>query len=193
MIHYTAGRGDVRGVGRVFRSRPASATFAVDRAGDIGQYVAAEDAAWHAGDGLLPSAADFDAFEGRPVPLIAGVGDINRRSVGIELCNRGWAPGGSNPYVTARHRNPAARSTSWESYTKAQYQGLRSLIPPLLRRFPRLRYVTGHEDVTHRDTIGRPGGKQDPGPAFDWQQLAGFGLDRVWYDFDARAWCRGQL
>lgn len=203
VIHYTAGRGDVRGLARVFaaRSRMASAHFGIGRDGSIGQFVSLDDAAWHAGDGKLPGARDFDAFRSslpsaqaygtapqRAVPLSFGFAKLNYRSVGIELCNRGWASGGANPRFEGRHRNPAARSTSWEQYSAPQLLALRSLVVPLRKRFPELRYVCGHEDVTHRDTLGEPGGKLDPGPAFDWGVLAGLGLTRVLYDFKAQAW-----
>jgi N-acetylmuramoyl-L-alanine amidase len=179
VIHYTAGKGDERGVGRVFASpaRKASAHFGIGRAGGIAQYVALDDAAWHAGDGLIPSSADLDKGD---VPLNLAVGNVNRRSVGIEICNRGWASKGANPRVTARHRNPGCRSTSWESFSPAQYLSLRTLVAPLRERFPAMRFVTGHEDVTHRKT--------DPGPAFDWNVLRGFGLTRVIYDFAADVW-----
>lgn len=203
VLHYSAGRGGVRGLARVFaaRSRNASSHFGIDRDGSIGQFVSLADTAWHAGDGKLPGARDFDAFRmnlpsaqayantpQRAVPLSFGFGKLNARSVGVELCNRGWARGGANPRFEGRHRNPAALSTSWESYSAPQLAALRSLVVPLCKRFPQLRYVCGHEDVTHRDTLGEPGGKLDPGPAFDWHVLRGLGLVRVFYDFKAQAW-----
>lgn len=179
VIHYTAGKGEERAVGRVFASadRKASAHFSLGRGGGIVQHVALDDAAWHAGDGLLPSPADLDSG---PTALSLGCVNINRRSIGVELCNRGWAPGGANPRFAARHRNPGCRPRSWESFSAPQYDSLRSLAAPLRERFPTMRFVTGHEDVTHRKT--------DPGPAFDWNVLRGFGLTRVFYDFESDVW-----
>lgn len=180
VMHYTAGRGDERGTGRVFASpsRNASAHFGIGRSGGLAQYVALDDAAWHAGDGKAPTAEQLD--EHGTVPLSMAREQINRRSVGIEICNRGWAPGGANPRVEARHRNPGCRSKSWESFSPEQYVSLRRLVAPLRERFPTMRYVLGHEDVTFQKT--------DPGPAFDWSELRGFGLTRVTYDFAAHDW-----
>lgn len=51
-----------------------------------------------------------------------------------------------------------------ELFEPAQYTALAALCRDLAQRYP-LRYVAGHEHVA-------PGRKQDPGPGFDWQELA---------------------
>lgn len=49
-------------------------------------------------------------------------------------------------------------------FTPGQYRVLRSLIAALHRRFP-IEAIVGHADIA-------PGRKTDPGPHFDWSQLA---------------------
>ena len=61
------------------------------------------------------------------------------------------------------------------TFEPAQYAALTTLLQALGRRYP-LREIAGHEQVA-------PGRKQDPGPGFDWRQLAampGFPSDLQW-------------
>ena len=92
-----------------------------------------ERRAWHAGAGRW-----------------GGVTDVNSRSIGIELQNRG-----THPFA---HRQMAA---------------LEELLADLLARraIPPER-VIGHSDMA-------PARKADPGPRFDWRRLARAGLS-VW-------------
>lgn len=198
VVHYTAGRGNAVATARVFqmRTRHASAHFIVGREGDEVQCVDVDDAAWHAGDdgkSKLPSAAQLRQAElnGGFIPLLAVKPMprvVNCRSIGIELCNRGWAPRGPNPYIEARHRNPASHENHWESYTDKQLDALVKRVEWLRARFPSLAWVTGHEDVTNADTLGAPGAKLDPGPSFPWRLMTNLGLRRVYYDFPKRGW-----
>lgn len=196
VVHYTAGRGDENAAARLFASptRKASAHFVVGRTGGVVQCVDTDDTAWHAGDSgraRVPEAWQLDDANGAHV-LLEEVRALprhnNLRSIGVELCNRGWAPRGPGRYATARHRNPASRSTLWESYPDEQIDSLRRLVARLQAEHPSLRYVTGHEDCTHEDTLGEPGAKLDPGPLFPWRTLTSLGLKRIAYDFDAHAW-----
>lgn len=56
-------------------------------------------------------------------------------------------------------------------FERAQYDTLRALIDALARRYP-LVALAGHSDIA-------PGRKTDPGPCFDWHQLASTALPRV--------------
>lgn len=86
--------------------------------------------AWHAGAGSW-----------------RGLEDVNSRSIGIELANRGDHP-----------------------YPEAQMEALESLLRGIMARWgigPD--GVIGHSDMA-------PGRKSDPGPRFDWRRLARSGL-----------------
>lgn len=92
-----------------------------------------ERRAWHAGAG---------AWRGR--------GDVNSRSIGIEIVNPGDRP-----------------------FPARQMRGLEKLLAQILSRWSiPARGVIGHSDMA-------PGRKTDPGPRFDWQRLARMGLS-VW-------------
>lgn len=92
-----------------------------------------ERRAWHAGAG---------AWRGR--------GDVNSRSIGIEIVNPGDRP-----------------------FPAGQMLGLEKLLAQILSRWSiPARGVIGHSDMA-------PGRKTDPGPRFDWQRLARMGLS-VW-------------
>lgn len=91
--------------------------------------------AWHAGAGGW-----------------GGQGDVNSRSIGIELANPGDAP-----------------------FPAPQMAGLELLLAGILSRWQiGPQGVIGHSDMA-------PGRKIDPGPRFDWRRLALRGL-AVWPD-----------
>jgi len=187
VLHYTGGNGDAHAVGRLFNNprRHAASHYGVSRDGTVAQYVSETRAAWHAGDGLCP--ADFS-----PASLAdrsRWLDNVNRRSIGIEICNRGFPP--SRPgraRVTARHRNPHDDHESWEAYPEAQMVAVESLVREIVQRHgPALRII-GHEDVTNFVTLGRVGSKVDPGPAFDWGRICkATGLERIAMNFEAKA------
>lgn len=199
-MHYTAGRGEPRSVARLFANPRVerSAHIIVGRGVDsvlpqVVQCVDLDDAAFHAGDGgrsRFPRAAQLDACEFVPLAAVPPMPrEVNCRSVGIEVCNRGWAPRGPNPYVEARHPNPASSSTSWESFNDEQLDEIEGVVSTLLLLRPTLRYVTAHEDVTNQHTLGEPGAKVDIGPAFPWDRMPSK-LTRVRFDYERIGWTR---
>lgn len=103
-----------------------SAHYLIDRKGHITQMVPEDLRAWHAGAGTW-----------------CGEDDINSRSIGIELDNRGDHPF-SEPQMTALEKVLHGIMMRWD-------------IPA--------RGVIGHSDMA-------PGRKTDPGPHFDWARLA---------------------
>lgn len=110
-----------------------SAHYLIDEGGRVEALVPEGRRAWHAGAGTW-----------------GGKGDVNSRSVGIELSNRG-----SHPF--AHHQMAALEELLRDVMA-------RRAIPP--------EGVIGHSDMA-------PGRKRDPGPRFDWRRLARAGLS-VW-------------
>jgi N-acetylmuramoyl-L-alanine amidase len=201
VLHYTAGAGDEAAAARVFlnRKREASAHFTVGRTGGSRQCVSLGDTAWHAGD---RSKAWLPPEGSGPLALAPPAGPqraraVNRRSVGIELCNLGWAvvskqTGRLRATATpARHRNPRSTSRQWEVYPDAQVAALADMIADIKAVLPSIELVCGHEDVTHYDLTGK-GSKLDPGPAFPWDAVPwhSYGITRVLYDFVNKRWAR---
>jgi len=114
-------------------SAEVSAHYLICERGRVWQLVDEGARAWHAGAGRWGE-----------------VRDVNSRSVGIELANRG-----DHPY-------PVAQSVALEALLRDVMA--RWAIPPAR--------VIGHSDMA-------PGRKTDPGPRFDWRGLARAGLS-VW-------------
>ena len=116
---------------------PVSAHYLVGKDGEIYQLVADGARAWQAGPSFW-----------------AGAGDVNSRSIGIEIDNNGAEP-----------------------FAQSQIDALLKLLADLTTRYPiRPTSIVGHADVAETR-------KADPGVFFPWRELAaqGFGL---WYDAD---------
>lgn len=110
-----------------------SAHYLIGAAGRVWQMVPEAARAWHAGAGSW-----------------RGQGDVNSRSIGIELDNDGASP-----------------------FTAAQMLALETLLPGIIERWSILpEGVIAHSDMA-------PERKSDPGPRFDWRRLARLGLS-VW-------------
>ena len=110
-----------------------SAHYLIGRDGQVFQLVDEPARAWHAGAGRW-----------------GGVGDVNSRSIGIELDNDGATP-----------------------FSAPLMHALETLLPGILQRWAiPPRGVIGHSDMA-------PGRKADPGGRFDWRRLALQGL-AVW-------------
>lgn len=180
-------------------TRKASAHFVIGRDGSNGQGVALDDTAWHAGGGAFPRAGVGPIEAPR-------AGAMNRRSIGFELCNAGWAADRigvpEDRIQAAGHPATPRRTQRWETYTDPQISTLLQLIamarPHMAIDAPC--WITGHEDAVNRDTLsaktGRQvlGGKTDPGPAFPWDvvgpECRAMGITPVRYDFRAQAWVK---
>lgn len=110
-----------------------SVHYLIDGGGCVWQMVPEDRRAWHAGAG---------AWGGR--------GDVNSRSVGVELCNPGDRP-----------------------FPEPQMRALEALLRGILARWAiPAAGVIGHSDMA-------PARKFDPGPRFDWRRLARQGL-AIW-------------
>ena len=128
VIHYTAMRGGAEAAIRWLRdpATQVSCHYVIDGSGAVSRLVPDDLRAWHAGAG---------EWRGR--------GDVNSRSLGIELCNDGASP------------FPAAQMTALEA---------------LLRDLMARHGIPAHGVIGHSDCA--PGRKVDPGPRFDWARLA---------------------
>lgn len=183
VLHFTGGNGDEMALGRFFGmpSRRAASHYGVGRTGRVAQYVSESRAAWHAGDGKAPR----DLSDTSSTPL----DNVNRRSIGIEICNRGFAPSRKGrARADGRHRNPRSKSTSWEAFTAQQIAAVVTLLGEIHMRHPGI-IVTGHEDVTNYVTAG--GSKTDPGPAWPWWVVRDAGMRRMYFDFDSNTFRTG--
>jgi N-acetylmuramoyl-L-alanine amidase len=134
VLHYTA-MAEAEAARRVLcdPAREVSAHWLIARDGTVTALVDEDRRAWHAGAGSW-----------------GGRGDVNSRSIGIELDNDGASPF-SEPLMAALEGVLAGVLARWE-------------IPAA--------GVIGHSDMA-------PERKRDPGPRFDWRRLARQGLS-VW-------------
>lgn len=134
VLHYTAMASAQAALERLCDpAAEVSAHYLIGPAGQVWQMVDEDQRAWHAGAGQ---------WQGR--------GDVNSRSIGIELDNRGDHP-----------------------FAAAQMRALEALLAGIMARWAiRPEGVIAHSDMA-------PARKSDPGPRFDWQRLARQGLS-VW-------------
>jgi len=137
ILHYTATKDAEQAIEfMTCPKRSVSAHYLIKEDGSIIQMVDEEKRAWHAG-----------------VSYWQGERDINSRSIGIEIQNRGHEAG-CPPYPAAQIRAVIALCRDILA---------RRAIPP--------EHVLGHSDVA-------PDRKIDPGEHFPWKKLAGKGIGR---------------
>ena len=131
VIHYTAMQSADAALGRLCDpAAEVSAHYLIDLAGEVIQMVEEAERAWHAGAGEW-----------------CGLSDVNSRSIGIELDNRGDHP-----------------------FPEPQMAALEMLMQSIMARWDiPASGVIGHSDMA-------PGRKFDPGPYFDWARLERAGL-----------------
>lgn len=134
VLHYTAMKDCAAALDRLCDpAAEVSAHYLIDTDGTVLHLVDEAARAWHAGAGEW-----------------GGRGDVNSRSFGIELVNRGTEP-----------------------FAARQMDALERLLQDVMARWALSpQAVIGHSDMA-------PGRKGDPGPRFDWRRLALAGLS-VW-------------
>ncbi len=131
VIHYTAMESADAALARLSDPEAeVSAHYLITSQGELIQMVSEDQRAWHAGQGEWH-----------------GLDDINSRSIGIELDNRGDHPFGAVQMTT-----------------------LESLLRGIMHRW----HIAPGGVIGHSDMA--PGRKSDPGPRFDWARLARQGL-----------------
>ena len=131
VLHYTGMRTAQEALERLCDPGPqVSAHYVIDEDGTIYGLVPEHRRAWHAG-----------------VASWRGQGDVNSRSIGIELVNPGHEFG-------------------LRPFPSPQIEALIPLAQAILSRHPiPARHVLGHSDIA-------PTRKQDPGELFPWHRLA---------------------
>lgn len=139
VLHYTAMK-SCASAAKALRdpAREVSAHYLIGRDGEVLSLVDEPMRAWHAGAG-----------EWR------GAGDVNSRSIGIELDNDGVSPFSEPLMVSLERLLGQGLLAAWEIGPEG---------------------VIGHSDMA-------PGRKIDPGRRFDWQRLARQGM-AVWSEAD---------
>lgn len=170
VMHYTAGYTAESAIA-TFRNRAsrASAHFVIETDGRIAQMVSLNDTAWHAGGGVF-----------------RGAGQVNQRSIGIEIVNPGyhfrsdtgeWLNWQRKTVPAARlrpfpgmleARDPWVGSAAafWPLYPEGQLRAVEQIVTACLGAFPSISAIVGHRDV---DTVRRL--KVDPGPAFPMERM----------------------
>ena len=103
VLHWSAGGGEPEDVAHYLAKKRASYHLVIGRDGALALLLSPDDAAWHAGDGR--------AWSSKP--------SINRRSVGVCLCNRGpvsevWAT--AHPDRVWRGEHFKAGFRSWRRF-----------------------------------------------------------------------------
>ncbi|MEZ5796694.1 MAG: N-acetylmuramoyl-L-alanine amidase [Paracoccaceae bacterium] len=141
VLHYTAMASAAEARARLCApEHEVSAHWLIDRDGSTEQLVDEGLRAWHAGAGEW-----------------GGAGDVNSRSIGIELQNSGVEP-----------------------FAEPQMAALEHLLAGILRRWD----IPPQGVIAHSDMA--PDRKTDPGPRFDWRRLALAGLS-VWPELQGGA------
>jgi N-acetylmuramoyl-L-alanine amidase len=136
VLHYTAMASTEAALDRLCDpAAEVSCHWLIDETGRVFALVPEEMRAWHAGAGSW-----------------GGAGDVNSRSIGIELQNDGRSP-----------------------FPARQMAALERLLGGVLDRWG----ISPQGVIAHSDMA--PDRKADPGPRFDWRRLARAGLS-VWPD-----------
>ncbi len=135
LLHYTGMADGEAAIERLCDpASEVSSHYVVNERGQILRLVSEDARAWHAGKGQ---------WQGR--------GDINSRSIGIEICNGGHEFG-------------------LPAFPAKQIAAVIALCEGILERWA----IAPHNVLAHSDTA--PGRKSDPGERFPWARLAAAGI-----------------
>ena len=159
VIHYTAGKSSAKGTAQYFQ-KPAAKTSAhlcLDTDGSWAQNVELDRKAWHAGKSSW-----------------AGMTNLNKHSIGIEVCNPGpltktangnfkawWGEtiNDSNIIEAPHPNNPNGQVFGWVPFTPEQVNALIAVGQEMMAEYTLMEAV-GHDMIA-------PGRKTDPGPCMD--------------------------
>ncbi len=157
IIHYTTDcfhKKSYRALSNFFR--PVSSHYLIAADGTIYQLVDESKRAWHAGKSYWK-----------------GSRQLNTYSIGIEIVNPGYSK--SNKPVCTMNQDIWNQQSAtqvkgspfyWYPYAPEQIAAVQELCKDIVQRYDiSPENILGHSDIA-------PGRKVDPGPLFDWQQLA---------------------
>lgn len=136
--------------------RPVSAHYLIAADGTIYQLVNESKRAWHAGKSSWKNNKQ-----------------MNSCSIGIEIVNPGFSKHKKNPCtfnkdIWNKDTGTQVQGSSyyWYPFTKQQLDSTTMLCQDLMKRYDiKSEHILGHSDIA-------PGRKVDPGPLFNWKQLA---------------------
>ena len=139
IIHYTGMQSEIESINRLTDAKSkVSCHYFINRKGKIIQMVRENKVAWHAGK------SKWKNFN-----------NLNEKSIGIELCNKGHEFG-------------------YQSFPKTQIVSLLKLCKKIKKKYKiKDKNFLGHSDVS-------PLRKKDPGEKFPWQKLSKFNIG-IWY------------
>lgn len=170
VLHYTAGYSAASAIATFATpTGKASAHFVVETDGKVTQMVNCNDTAWHAGFGVF-----------------RGGGQVNARSIGVEIVNPGYHFRSTTGQILNWERKPVPASrlapfpgmieardpwvgsanVLWPLYPEPQLKAVEAIIRACLSAYPGIAEVVGHRDV---DTVRKL--KVDPGPAFPMPRM----------------------
>lgn len=170
VLHYTASYTAASAIATfASTSGKSSAHFVVETTGEITQMVNLNDTAWHAGYGVF-----------------RGGGQVNQRSIGIEIVNPGYHFRSAGGELLNWERKPVPESrlapfpgmieardpwvgsarTWWPLFPEPQLGAVERLVRATLAACPTISEILGHRDV---DGVRRL--KVDPGPAFPMARM----------------------
>ena len=139
IFHYTGMQSEIESINRLCNNKSkVSCHYFINRKGRVLQLVKENKVAWHAGK------SKWKNFK-----------NLNEKSIGIELCNKGHEFG-------------------YQNFSKPQIVCLLKLCKKLKKKYKiKNENFLGHSDVS-------PLRKQDPGEKFPWKKLSKFNIG-IWY------------
>ena len=134
ILHYTGMKTAQEALDRLCDAEvEVSAHYTVDEEGSVYHHVDEAKRAWHAG-----------------VSSWRGQGNINAKSIGIEIVNMGHEWG-------------------YQEFPQTQLSAVKELCLDILSRHKNIQYVLAHSDIA-------PTRKSDPGELFPWKEFAQDGI-----------------
>lgn len=176
ILHYTAGwtfEGDLHTLTK--SSRKASTQLLIGRDARTVQMGGFNRRMWHAGPSKSDGYKDINSH-GIGIEL-TNIGWLKKVARGVwedpygqrlnaagEFLGKTRPPMESdvpiNEWVTGRHFNNGSGDFSWEPFAEEQLDALDSVVAALLKKYPTIEYIRGHDEIDTR------GWKTDPGLAF---------------------------